>query len=83
MPGSIPRRELLRKFRALGFEGPYSGGKHQFMIRGPSKVRIPNPHENGGQPHPSSFQSPLAHRPLIIKRPGVSMTCSLLLRKET
>lgn len=41
---SISRRELIQKFRKLGFEGPYSGGKHQFMIRGSQKIRIPNPH---------------------------------------
>ncbi len=41
----ISRRELLRKFRRLGFLGPYSGGRHQFMSRGELKVRIPNPHK--------------------------------------
>jgi len=43
---TISRSELLRKFRALGFEGPYSGGKHQFMKKGSLKVRIPNPHKS-------------------------------------
>jgi predicted RNA binding protein YcfA (HicA-like mRNA interferase family) len=28
----------------LGFKGPFSGGKHQFMVKGPVKVRIPYPH---------------------------------------
>jgi len=41
---AVSRRELIRKFRNLGFEGPFSGGKHQFMIRGSQKIRIPNPH---------------------------------------
>lgn len=41
---NITRKEIIRKFRALGFEGPYSGGKHQFMKKGSLKVRIPNPH---------------------------------------
>jgi len=44
MPGSISRKELIRKFKALGFEGPFSGGKHQFMVKGRKKIRIPNPH---------------------------------------
>jgi predicted RNA binding protein YcfA (HicA-like mRNA interferase family) len=30
--------------RKLGFEGPFSGGKHQFMIRGTLRLTIPNPH---------------------------------------
>ena len=44
MVASISRRELIRKFKALGFEGPFSGGKHQFMIKIQKKIRIPNPH---------------------------------------
>ncbi len=38
---------MVRKFRELGFVGPVSGGKHQFMQKGRLKVRIPNPHGNG------------------------------------
>ena len=40
----ISRRELIRRFRALGFEGPISGGRHGFMQRGQLKVRIPGEH---------------------------------------
>jgi len=40
----ISRRELISKFRSLGYSGPFSGGKHQFMIKGSQKIRIPNPH---------------------------------------
>ena len=42
--GPIARRELIRGLRALGFEGPFSGGKHQFMVRGDVVLTIPNPH---------------------------------------
>lgn len=42
---SISRKDLIRKFRNLGFSGPYSGGRHQFMAKGELKVRIPNPHK--------------------------------------
>lgn len=34
----------MQKFRKLGFDGPYSGGRHLFMIKGELKVHIPNPH---------------------------------------
>ena len=44
MPTNISRKELIRKFKVLGFSGPYSGKKHQFMKKGPLKIRIPNPH---------------------------------------
>jgi len=40
----INRRELIKRLKALGFSGPYSGGRHSFMKRGPLKVRVPNPH---------------------------------------
>jgi len=29
----------------MGFEGPYSGGKHQFMLKGNVTLTIPNPHK--------------------------------------
>ena len=45
MSNTIPRRELIRRFRKLGFEGPFSGGKHQFMVKGRQKIRVPNPHK--------------------------------------
>jgi predicted RNA binding protein YcfA (HicA-like mRNA interferase family) len=46
MPAWRPtsRRELIRVLRKLEFEGPFSGGKHQFMARGDVVVAIPNPH---------------------------------------
>jgi len=43
-PGPIKRAELIRYLQILGFEGPYSGGKHQFMLRGMIRLRLPNPH---------------------------------------
>jgi len=44
MVATLSRKDLIRKFRALGYSGPFSGGKHQFMIRESQKIRIPNPH---------------------------------------
>ncbi len=44
MENTISRKTLIKKFHALGFKGPFSGGKHQFMIKGEMKIRIPNPH---------------------------------------
>lgn len=41
---SISRKTLIGKFKALGYSGPFSGGKHQFMVKGDKKIRIPNPH---------------------------------------
>lgn len=44
--GPIRRRDLIRYLGQLGFEGPYSGGNHQYMVRGRTRVRIPNPHQS-------------------------------------
>jgi predicted RNA binding protein YcfA (HicA-like mRNA interferase family) len=46
MPRLLPtkRNELVRRLRYLGWEGPFSGGKHQFMVKGATKLPIPNPH---------------------------------------
>jgi len=43
-PGPIKRVELIRYLQILGFEGPYSGGKHQFMLKGAIRLSLPNPH---------------------------------------
>ncbi len=44
--GPISRYDLIRALRRLGFEGPYSGCKHEFMQKGQRRVRIPNPHQS-------------------------------------
>jgi len=44
--GPIKRKDLIRYLKQSGFEGPYSGGRHQFMVRGDITIRIPNPHHS-------------------------------------
>ena len=36
------RGVFVRRLRRLGFEGPYSGAKHQFMVRGAQRLTIPS-----------------------------------------
>lgn len=45
MPKNISWRKLIQNFRKLGFDGPYSGGRHLFMVKGELKIHVPNPHE--------------------------------------
>lgn len=40
----ISRRELVQRLRELGFEGPFTGGRHEFMVRGSVRLILPNPH---------------------------------------
>jgi predicted RNA binding protein YcfA (HicA-like mRNA interferase family) len=44
--GPIKRKDLLKCLRQFGFAGPYSGGKHPFMLKHDITIRIPNPHES-------------------------------------
>ena len=43
--GPVKRKDLIRHLKQFGFEGPFSGGKHQFMVKDEITVRIPNPHQ--------------------------------------
>lgn len=43
--GPIKRNDLIRYLRRLGFDGPHSGGSHQYMVKGMLKLRIPYPHQ--------------------------------------
>lgn len=42
----IKRKNLISKLKQLGFTGPFSGGKHQFMIKEKLRLTIPNPHQS-------------------------------------
>ena len=43
----IHRRDFIKRLRKLGGDGPYSGGRHEFMVKGDFKLPIPNPHGGG------------------------------------
>ncbi len=40
----ISRRDFITRLKVLGFEGPYPGGKHLYMIRREIRLTVPNPH---------------------------------------
>ena len=42
--GPISHGDILRYLKQQGFEGPYSGGKHQRMVKEDITLRLPNPH---------------------------------------
>jgi predicted RNA binding protein YcfA (HicA-like mRNA interferase family) len=45
------RTEFIRKLRALGYGGPYTGGKHEYMAaKGKGPVTLPNPHKGDIDP---------------------------------
>ena len=57
------RRELIRKLKRLGLEGPFPGGRHSYMKRGKFRLIIPNPH--GSQIDPGLIKE-------ILKQAGIS-----------
>lgn len=36
------RKIFVRKLRSLGFKGPYSGTKHQFMVYADRRLAVPS-----------------------------------------
>lgn len=40
----ISRKKFVRRLKYLGFDGPFAGGKHLYMIKGNKTLTIPNPH---------------------------------------
>ena len=38
-------KQLVKRLTELGFEGPFSGGKHPQMRKGNLTLIIPNPHK--------------------------------------
>jgi predicted RNA binding protein YcfA (HicA-like mRNA interferase family) len=42
--GPIKRRDLIYFLKQIGFHGPYSGGKHELMVKEQIVLTLPNPH---------------------------------------
>jgi predicted RNA binding protein YcfA (HicA-like mRNA interferase family) len=42
--GPVSRRELVQRLSRLGFDGPFRGGRHEFMVRRDVRLILPNPH---------------------------------------
>ena len=61
--GSIKRKDLIRTLKDAGFEGPYLGGKHEFMVKGNLRLTLPNPHQG-------EISKDLLSR--ILKQAGIS-----------
>ena len=41
----IKRIDLIKILKQAGFDGPYTGGKHEFLIKGELRLILPNPHQ--------------------------------------
>ena len=59
----ISWNKLVHKLMEAGFDGPYPGGNHPYMIKGGLVLTIPNP-------HPEDISVDLIVR--IIRQAGIS-----------
>ncbi len=39
------RRGFIRRLRVLGFDGPFSGTRHQFLVHGEKRLTVPSNEE--------------------------------------
>ncbi len=39
------RREFVRRLRTMGFDGPFSGARHQFLVYQQNRLTIPSNEE--------------------------------------
>jgi len=48
MPAFAPikRKDFIKVLKRAGFEGPFAGGKHEFLIMGEVRLILPNPHQS-------------------------------------
>jgi len=40
------RKDLINALKEAGFEGPYAGGKREFLVKGELRLVLPNPHQS-------------------------------------
>jgi predicted RNA binding protein YcfA (HicA-like mRNA interferase family) len=42
----IKRNDFIKALKRAGFEGPFAGGKHEFLTKGELRLILPNPHQS-------------------------------------
>jgi hypothetical protein len=75
LPKQTKRRELIRRFRELGWTGPHDGvkgsavGDHpQYMGKDKRVVKLPNPHRGGGDIGEVLLKKILAEACITVKQ---------------
>ena len=61
--GPVKRKDLIQALKQAGFEGPFAGGKHEFLVKGNLRLTLPNPHQG-------EISKDLLSR--ILKQAGIS-----------
>jgi predicted RNA binding protein YcfA (HicA-like mRNA interferase family) len=42
----VKRKELIKALKEAGFDGPFPGGRHEFLVKGELRLILPNPHQS-------------------------------------
>jgi predicted RNA binding protein YcfA (HicA-like mRNA interferase family) len=42
----VKRKELIKALKEAGFDGPFTGGRHEFLVKGELRLILPNPHQS-------------------------------------
>ena len=66
----VSRRELIRRLSTLGFEGPFPGSGHSYMVREHLYVKIPNAHH--GEEIGASLLAEILRKGKIIREEWLS-----------
>ena len=40
----MSREDFVRRLGQMGFVGPFAGGRHEYLVKGQLRLRVPNPH---------------------------------------
>ena len=41
----VKGKDLIKALQEAGFEGPFAGGKHEFLVKGQVRLVLPTPHQ--------------------------------------
>jgi predicted RNA binding protein YcfA (HicA-like mRNA interferase family) len=44
--GPVNRKDPIKALKKTGFAGPFTGGKHEFPVKGELRLVLPNPHQS-------------------------------------
>ncbi|MGC9031008.1 MAG: type II toxin-antitoxin system HicA family toxin, partial [Desulfomonilaceae bacterium] len=42
----LSRKSFVAGLKKFGFEGPFVGGRHEFVVKGHTRLVLPNPHRS-------------------------------------
>lgn len=42
----IKRKDFIKALKSAGFDGPFAGGRHEFLTKGELRLILPNPHQS-------------------------------------